>query len=78
MKTDIIVPKPISRAAKQLARQLGISLNEFYASAITAFVVAHRREMVTDALNRVYDTEPSELDPVISKMQAGSLQSESW
>ena len=78
MKTDILIPEPISRAAEQLARQLGISLDEFYTAAVTAYVMAYQKETVTDALNRIYDTEPSGLDPVIAKMQSASLRGESW
>ncbi len=37
-ETQITVPDPVSRAARSLADQLGISLSELYTAALSAFV----------------------------------------
>ena len=78
MKTNLSISATISRAAEQLARQMGVTLDEFFATAVTAYVVAHQKNLVTEAMNQVYADEPSALDPVIVKLQASSIRSEEW
>ena len=39
---------------------------------------AAQREAVTEALNRIYEQEPSGLDPVVMAIQAASLEEEDW
>jgi hypothetical protein len=39
---------------------------------------AAQREAVTKALNRIYEQEPSGLDPVLVAIQAASLEEEDW
>lgn len=78
MKTAVSLPDPIFEAAEDVARQLGMSRSQLYAEAVQAYVRAHREEGVTEALNRVYDSEPSELDPAVAALQSASLQDEDW
>jgi len=78
MKTDIVIPNPISDAAQQQAQKLGISLSEFYTSALAAYVAACQRNDVTEALNRVYEAEPSAMDQFLLKVQVASLGEEAW
>jgi len=78
MKTDIVIPNPISDAAQQQAQKLGISLSEFYTSALAAYVAACQRNDVTEALNRLYETEPSAMDQFLLKVQVASLGEEAW
>ncbi|HET9228271.1 MAG TPA: hypothetical protein VFR31_16460 [Thermoanaerobaculia bacterium] len=73
MKTAISIPDPIFEQADQLAHRLGISRSELYASAVQAYVEAHRAENITEALNRVYSQEDSSLDPVVASLQATAL-----
>ncbi|MFY9822787.1 MAG: ribbon-helix-helix protein, CopG family [Thermoanaerobaculia bacterium] len=73
MKTVVSLPDPVVEAADQLAKRLGMSRSELYARAIEGYLRSHRNEGVTEALNRVYQEEPSGLDPVISAIQAASL-----
>lgn len=73
MKTAISIPDPIFEQADQLAHRLGISRSELYASAVQAYVEAHRAESITEALNRVYSQEDSSLDPVVAALQATAL-----
>ncbi len=78
MKTAISVPDPIFEAAERLAHQLGISRSELYASAVADFIRMHQGDQITAQLNRVYATEDSALDPVLTQIQALSLPQEDW
>ena len=77
-KTNILIPETISQAAEELARRMGMPLDEFYATAVTEYVIAHQRKTVTEALDQIYESESSGLDPTISKMQNKTLRSERW
>jgi metal-responsive CopG/Arc/MetJ family transcriptional regulator len=78
MKTTLSLPGPLFEAAEELAKRLGISRSELYANAIAEYLRAHQREAVTEALNRVYEQEPSGLAPVVVAIQAASLGEEDW
>ncbi len=78
MKTAISLPDPLFDEADQLAEKLGMSRSELYATALEAYLRAHRQEDVTAALDRVYGTEDSALDPVLAALQAASMPREDW
>ncbi len=78
MKTDVIIPNPIYETAEQLAQQLGMSLSDFFLTALTAYMKTYERNDVTDRLNQVYATESSLLEPDIIALQSSSLEEESW
>lgn len=78
LTTDIVIPTPISEAARQLAGKLGISVGDFYAAALTAYVTAIQKQDITEALNQVYETGPSAMDPVLANLQTASLGGERW
>jgi metal-responsive CopG/Arc/MetJ family transcriptional regulator len=78
METTFSLPDPLFEAADELAKRLGISRSELYATAIAEYLRAHQREAVTEALNRVYEQEPAGLDPVVIAIQAASLGEEDW
>lgn len=79
MKTAVSIPDPIYSKAEKLARRLGKSRSEIYAKAIQAYVDSREDDEVTAKLNEVYDTEPSELDPVLAKLQTQSwLKNNPW
>ena len=78
MKTAISIPDEIYQSADQLAKRLGMSRSELYSKAVSIFIKAHQNEAVTRALDKIYDKEPSEIDPVISLMQLKSLPKEEW
>ena len=73
MKANISIPNPIYEAAEQLAQSLGISLSELHTAALTAYVVTHQKGEVTEALNRVYETELSTLEPDLVQLQLVSV-----
>jgi hypothetical protein len=78
MKTELTISTTVSRAAKQLARQMGMTLDEFFATAVTAYVVAHQKKLITESLNQIFTDESSSLDPVVAKLQAMSLGDAPW
>lgn len=76
MKTDILIPRPLSEAAEHLAQKLGVSLSELYAAALTAYITSYRQSAVTELLNQVYKTETSMLEPPLIQLQVASLEGE--
>jgi len=78
MKTAISLPDELFEAADELARQLDITRSELYATAVLAYVQAHRAADVTAALDRVYQDQPSALDPGLSRLQAAALPHDEW
>jgi len=78
MKSDISIPNPVFHAAENLAKKMGVSLSELYTAALNAYVAEHQKEDVTDALNRVLETEPSSVEPEMVKMLVMSIGGEEW
>lgn len=80
MKTAISIPDPLFKATERLARRLRLSRSEVFQRAVQAFIQDHDDAAVTTALNEVYgpNREASRLDPVLSRLQAASLQAEDW
>lgn len=78
MKTAISVPDHVFRTADHFAREQKMSRSAVFTRAVEEFLVHHRREGVTERLDRVYAGEGSALDPVLHKMQFASLPKEQW
>ena len=78
MKTAISVPDPVFEAAEETAARLGMSRSELYTKAVQIFVEQHGRERVREALEAVYGSQESGLDPVLAQMQLMSLPKEEW
>lgn len=78
MKTAVSIPDPVFQEADLLAKRMGISRSELYASAIQAYVQARRADDITEALNRVYSEEDSSLDPVLAALQSRALSRDDW
>lgn len=78
MKTAISLPDPIFKEAEELAKRLGMSRSQLYATAVSHFVETHREEAITAALNELYATEDSTVDPVLQQLQALALPYEEW
>ncbi|MGC1375154.1 MAG: hypothetical protein WA821_02970 [Anaerolineales bacterium] len=77
MKANVSIPHSVAQAAERLAKQLDVSISELYTAALSSYVTSHQED-VTDALNRVYTTEPSTLDPELVKVQVALLEGEEW
>ena len=78
MKTAISVPDDVFSAAENFARERRLSRSALFTRAVEEFLSHHRREGVTERLNRVYEREESHLDAVISKMQTATISKEKW
>jgi hypothetical protein len=55
-----------------------MSRSQFYSEAVKMFLSTRRNQGVKDALDAVYGSEDSQLDPVLAAMQDASLQPEEW
>lgn len=78
MKTAISIPNPLFETAEQLAKRLGISRSELYTRALTAYVQAYEKSLITQRLNEIYAEEASTADPILSRLQWFSLPEETW
>ena len=78
MKTAISLPDSVFEEAESLAKQLGLSRSELYTNALKAYLRKYNRDQILGKLNQIYSEEPSELDPVLAKIQLMSLPSENW
>jgi hypothetical protein len=78
MKTAISLPDPLFEAAEHFAHAQGWSRSELYVRALQAYLQAHRYHGITDALNHIYATESSALDPALLAAQANSLPIDEW
>jgi hypothetical protein len=78
MTTTIQIPNPVYESAEQLARELDVSLSELYTVALSTYVNAHQTKKVTEALNRIYETESSTLEPGLVALQVASIGDEPW
>jgi metal-responsive CopG/Arc/MetJ family transcriptional regulator len=78
MKTAVSIPDPLFRAAERLAKRLRIPRSQLYSRAIERYVAETEERDVTALLNRVYEHEPSELDPVLEALQELSIPREEW
>lgn len=78
MKTAISIPDPIFEEAEGLAKRLGMSRSELYATAVAQFVDTYREEAILAALNEVYAENDSAVDPVLNQLQWLALPHEEW
>jgi metal-responsive CopG/Arc/MetJ family transcriptional regulator len=80
MKIAISLPDDLYEAAERVATSLGMSRSELYRSALASFIKDHDDRSVTDALDRVYDSDGSgnRLDPVLEELQETSIPRDEW
>ena len=78
MKTAISLPDPLFHEAELFAQARGLSRSELYARALERYLQSHRRDAITETLNRVYADEPSSLEPGLRDAQASILPKEDW
>jgi hypothetical protein len=77
-KADLTIPAALVEASNELAHRLNVSLSDLYAAALAAYVAAHQAVDATALLDRVYEREPSIIDPAWVKIQVASLAGETW
>jgi metal-responsive CopG/Arc/MetJ family transcriptional regulator len=78
MKTAISIPDSIFQAAEGLATRLGKSRSELFTEAIEEYIKSHKDQNVTEILNEIFESEPSELDEKLHVMQSRSIPKEEW
>ncbi len=78
MKTAISIPGPLFEEAERLSKRLRIPRSQLYAKALKEYVERQRSKRIREALDEVYSAEPSELDPVIARLQGEALGREEW
>jgi hypothetical protein len=78
MKTAISLPDEIFESADALAKRLGLSRSELYATAVAEYLAKHRDEDITSRLNDVFADHPGGVDPALRSAQARSLGSGEW
>jgi metal-responsive CopG/Arc/MetJ family transcriptional regulator len=78
MKTAISIPDDVFESADELAKRLGISRSELYATAVAEYLAKFRSEDITARLNEVYATEQSELPAELRSAQARSIGKSGW
>ncbi len=77
MKVAISVPDRVFEEAERMARRLRLSRSRVYSQAIEEFVKRHRGQSVREALDAVYGKQPSDMDAVLTDLQARALR-EKW
>lgn len=78
MKTAISIPDPIFEAAEELARRLGMSRSELYATAVSQYLDSFQDAAVTQALNELYAETVAAVDPILHRLQLLALPEEDW
>jgi len=78
MKTAVSIPDPIFEEADDLAKKLGMSRSQLYATAVSQFIESFQDEAVTTALNKIYSATTGSADPVLQQLQFLSLPEEDW
>ena len=54
MKTAISLPDQLYQEAEKTAKSLGIPRSRLFAKALEDFIALHKRENITERLNKVY------------------------
>ena len=78
MKTAISIPDPLFHAAERAAKRQKVSRSRFYARAVETYLKTQQAKGVKEALDAIYATEDSSLDPDIARMQSLSIGREEW
>ena len=77
MKTAVSIPNPLFQKAERQRRKLGVSRSELYATALEHLLSEEPDLEVTEALERVYGVEDSDLDPRFAAAQRRAT-AEKW
>lgn len=77
VKIAVSIPDDVFQAAEQLAARERCSRSSLYTQALRRLLTEVQHDEITERLNDVYSTEPSELDPVLRALQARALSSDS-
>ena len=78
MKVAISLPDDLFESADALAKALGMSRSELYATAVAEHLAKHRDQEVTSRLNQVYSEQPSGVASELRQAQGRSLAADGW
>jgi len=78
MKVAISVPDPVFQAAERLAKERGIPRSHLFVVALEEYLAQHGSQAITAQLERVYESEKSELDEPFTRTQATVWKEEAW
>jgi metal-responsive CopG/Arc/MetJ family transcriptional regulator len=78
MKTAISIPDPLFREAERLTKRLRIPRSQLYARALEEYLQRQRSKGIKEALDAVYGSESSELDPDLAAAAYHVLAKEKW
>ncbi len=78
MKTAISIPDPLFNAAERVAKREKISRSRLYSRAVQEYLERRHSKAITKALDEVYATEDSELDPAFAAATYEVWRKEKW
>lgn len=78
MKTAISLPDRLFTSADALARKLGVSRSQLYATALAEYLAKHKAAKVTEQLNAVYSVQPSRLEKPMRRAQQRTIAQSDW
>ena len=70
MKTAISIPDLLFKEAERLTKRLRITRSRLYAKALEAYIQSQKSKGIKEALDEVYKTESSDLDPIMARLQS--------
>lgn len=78
MKTAISLSDRLFQSADALARKLGMSRSQLYATALAEYVAKHQAAKVTERLDAVYGAQARGLGAGLRRAQRRSLTRDEW
>lgn len=78
MKTAISLSDRLFSAADALARRLGMSRSQLYATALAEYLAKHQAAKVTERLNSVYGSQPSGVEERLRRAQRRAVARSPW
>lgn len=78
MKTAISLPDDVFHQADQIAKELGMSRSELYASALRAFIAARQRDDLTARINAACEELDTALPDDIAAAARRQLLEAEW
>jgi predicted transcriptional regulator len=78
MKTAVSLPDDVFAEAQALAEAQQMTRSGLYTAALREYLARHQPDGVTEALDAVYATELSGLDPALAAASIQVLQRSEW
>jgi len=78
MKTAISVSDDVFLLSEKLAKKLKVSRSKIFAMGVKKLAEEYDDANVTAKLDKFYENERAEIDPVVMKMAALSLPKDKW